>query len=154
MQSFLYYWRPQTADYEIGRKSKLDHSASEQFGRVHPDDHVWHVTVRDGKLSLLGRLIVGAVVDQRTAARRLDTDDLWPASYHLLASNGTAQFVREVAIPRLSGLLRFESARDRLSLDGGLVNVHQLRTMRKLTPASASKLEVALSRTQAAGRPS
>jgi hypothetical protein len=146
MQTFLYYWKPQTVDYERGRGSMLDHSSSEQFGRVSPGDHVWHVTVRDGKLSVLGRIIVGYVGDAAGAAKLLGTDDLWESSNHIVAAAGTAEPVREVDVPDITNWLRFESSEDRLKIREGRVIVQQLQTMRILAPTSAAELEAAFRR--------
>lgn len=144
MRSLLAYWRPETADHELGRGSMLDHAASEQFQRVEVGDHVWLVTVRRNELFLLGRIIVGHVTDQAGAARLMGTNNLWESSNHIVAAEGTAQPTRNVNISRLADRLRFVSKHDRLDVDGGLVNAQQLQTMRTLTPASAHSLEEAL----------
>jgi len=146
MQSLLAYWKPRTADYEIARQSLLDHSASKQFQRIDVDDHVWVVTVRNGKLFLLGRIIVGQVTDQAGAVQLMGTHDLWKASHHIVAALGTAEQIRNVSISSLAGSLRFDSDRDRLSVSDGLVNAQQLQTMRVLTADSAAKLEAAMRR--------
>lgn len=139
MQSFLYYWKPETVDCEMG--ALLRHSASEQFGRVSRGDHIWHVTVRDGELVVVGRVIVGHLVNEARAAQLLGTNDLWEASHHVVAATGTAEPVREVKIRDLAKSLRFQSKRDRLRVLGGHVDAQQLRTMRTLTPRAADELE-------------
>lgn len=146
MQSLLAYWKPETADREIERGATLDHAASEQFKRVDIGDHVWIVTTRGGQLSLLGRIIVGHVTDQGGASKLLGTEDLWRSSHHIVAATGTAEPVREIDISELAGSLRFESKRDRLSVDAGMVSAQQLQTMRILHPDSASDLETAMRR--------
>jgi hypothetical protein len=149
MQSFLYYWKPQTVDEERDRGELLNHSASEQFDRVQVGDHVWHATVRDGELSIIGRIIVGHVVDQEGAARLLGkkSDELWARPHHIVAETNTAEPIREVRIPQLSASLRFEGPHDRLAVDNGKVSVFQLRAMRTLTLGSAAELERAYVRT-------
>lgn len=144
--AFLAYWKPETADFNLERGNPLDHAASEQFGRVESDDHVWIVTVRSGELSVLGCITVGHVVDRDQAAKLLGRDDLWKASHHIVAAHGTAEPLREVRIPGLAETLRFESPSDRLSVDSDLVSAQQLQTMRVLTPGSAAELEAAFRR--------
>ena len=54
MKSFLSYWKPSTADYNVGRERLLSHIASNQYHRLAPDDEVFIVTARAGVLMLLG----------------------------------------------------------------------------------------------------
>lgn len=146
MQTLLAYWKPQTVDYEVGRGEPLNHSASEQFKRVDVGDHVWLVTVRNGELSVVGRIIVGHVTDKAGAAKLLGTDDLWASNHHIVAETGTAQPTRDIVIPGLAKSLRFVSKRDRLAVDNDQVSAQQLQTMRILTPGSAAELEAAFRR--------
>ena len=56
---FLQYWKPKQVDREISIGHALDHSGSEQLNRISPGNIIWIVTVREGQLNLVGRLVVG-----------------------------------------------------------------------------------------------
>jgi hypothetical protein len=143
MSDFLMYWRPETADDALSNEDLLlNHSASGQYHRLGPDDTLWIVTAWPGGiLTLIGRLVVGVVTDQETAAKLLGTDDLWEAAYHVVAAAGTAEPMREVDLSDLASQLRFVGSRDRLTVVDGRVNANQLQTMRRLTPESVRLLE-------------
>lgn len=145
MAQFLAYWRPATLrDMLAGPKQLLNHAASNQYGRVEPNDTVWIVTAwPGGHLVLVGRIPVAEVVDHQTAVRKLRTKDLWEASHHVLAVPDRAEPIREVDVLDIAPSLRFESERDRLDLADGKVDGKQLQTMRTLTPASAELLKQA-----------
>jgi len=145
-RDFLAYWKPDTADHNVTIGGPLNHAASNQFSRVEPGDTVWLVTVRSGRLYLLGRIIVGQVTDQEGAARALHTTDLWEADYHIIAAHGTAHEITNLDIHSLAASLRFESktGHDRLAVADNMVRAQQLQTMRILTPASAGLLSRAL----------
>jgi hypothetical protein len=52
MRHFLQYWKSNEADVVVGKP--IGHAGSTQFTRVRPDDVVWIVTIRKGRLKLLG----------------------------------------------------------------------------------------------------
>ena len=140
---YLSYWKPATVARILEEESPLlVHAASEQYGRVAPRDTVWIVTTwPGGQLMLLGRIIVHLVTDHVTAARLLGTDDLWDATYHILAVPGLAEVARDVDLTDLAPALRFESRqRDRLDLSLSTKLGSQLQSMRHLTAGSASLL--------------
>jgi hypothetical protein len=143
MTHFLMYWRPETADHQLsGEDLLLEHSASGQYDRLDSGDTLWIVTAWPGGiLTLIGRLVVGVVTDQSTAAKLLGTNDLWTAPYHVIAAPGTSEPMREVDLTDLASELRFASTRDRLTVIDGRVNANQLQAMRELTPESAALLE-------------
>jgi hypothetical protein len=143
-RDFLQLWHHITADWHLRRSYVLDHAGSDQFHRVRSGDTVWTVTVYPpGELVLLGRLRVGERTDYEGARARLGTDDIWKADYHIFAKPSTEEPLREVDLMDVAGNLRFVSeVNDRLNLRDGLVKPQQLQTMRKLTPESASMLEV------------
>jgi hypothetical protein len=142
-RDFLQLWHHTTADRHLAERYVLGHAGSEQFYRVRPDDTVWAMTVYPpGELVLLGRLRVGECKDLEGAKRRLGTDDVWEASYHVIAKPGSAEALREVDLTRLAGELRFRSkVNDRLDVTDGFVRAQQLQTMRELTSESATLLE-------------
>lgn len=143
---FLAYWKPDTADANLARRRLLNHSAGEQFGRVSRGDTVWIVTVRKGRLVLLGRIVVDRVTDQATAERILDDRDLWEATHHLIAQRGTEVELTETPIDDPAAL-RFESSsgRDRLTVVRGRVDAKQLQTMRICTDECAEMLRALVS---------
>jgi hypothetical protein len=141
MQAFLSYWRPDNADATREHGPSLRHAANGQYRHVRPGDHVWIVTVRQGRLFLIGRIIVGRVVDLDTAREALGNDDLYQADWHILPEPGTEMPLSEIDITDIASKLRFESERDRLSLKEGRVSAQQLQTMRRLDSNSAQRLE-------------
>jgi hypothetical protein len=144
MNSFLSYWKPATADFNLhGRTRLLNHIASQQYYRLSPGNEVYVVTVRNGSLLLLGKVVVGRIVGQDVAERYCGIE-LWESEYHVLAKPGTERPLRELNISKLAGRLRFVSPRDRLSVDGGRVDPKQLQSMRLLTQQSAALLDEAL----------
>jgi hypothetical protein len=151
VQTFLFYWKPDTVDDELARGATLNHSGSRQFNRVSIGDHVWHATVRDGRLVILGKIIVAHVCDQASAARLLGTDDLWEAPYHIVAVKERVEPIREVMIPNIVEILRFESRHDRLKTIEGRLVPQQLRTMRELSGTSAMDLDAEFRRAVSSG---
>lgn len=136
---YLSYWKPATVKHQTG--ILLDHSASDQYGSIQRGDTVWLVTVwQGGHLVLLGRIRVDVITGQREAERRLGTDDVWHAKYHIFPSAGDAKRMREVELSDVAELLRFESKHDRLNVKEGRVDAKQLQSMRRLTPETASIL--------------
>jgi hypothetical protein len=128
----LSYWRPDTLDSEIEAGGPLNHAASNQYGRVKAGDTVRLVSIRTGRLRLIGRIVVAKVADQDGAARALGTVRLWQADYHILATDGTAREVADLDIHHLAAQLRFQSAvgADRPTIGGKQVSVHFLQSMR------------------------
>lgn len=104
---FVQLWHHTTADQNLREARTLGHAASEQFHRVRSGDTVWVVTVYPpGELVLLGRLRVGVRTDQEGAERRLGTDDVWEARYHVIAEPGSEQPLREVNLMGVAADLR------------------------------------------------
>jgi hypothetical protein len=145
-QHHLLYWRGSTADHNVG--NLLDHIASDQLkpGFINLGDTIWIVTSHDGQLFLLGRMIVGKIIEgQREAEREWGKGPLWKAKFHIKPEPGTEEFARKVEITDLASFLRFESKdADRLTVDKGRVNAQQLQRVRKLTVESARLLETRL----------
>ena len=146
-REFLAYWEPETVDEAQKGDGHDNHAASNQFRRmkVSKGDTVWFVTVRNGKLCLVTRIVVGHVTSQRGAARLLGCrpSKLYDAKDHIIAASGTEPALNEQDIHANASQLRFDSPRgkDRLTLDAkGNAKAQQLQTMRILTPASAKLL--------------
>jgi hypothetical protein len=134
---FLMYWRPETAETELG--AVLDHAGSQQFKRVQAGDTDWVVTSTEGQLQLLGRIEVEDIVDQQTAERRVG-GRLWQSDFHALAKPGTEMTTVRIPVTDVAPNLRFVGKSDRLSISSGNIDPRQLQAMRRLTPRSARLL--------------
>jgi hypothetical protein len=144
VREFLQLWQRDTAEKILKTQQYLGHSASDQLDRVQPDDTVWVATVyKGGDFVLLGRLEVGECTDEEGAKELLDTDDIWPAKYHVLSKPGYEEPLREVSLMDVAEDLRFlsKTGKDRLKVTDGRVNAQQLQRIRRLTPESARMLE-------------
>ncbi|MFM8392807.1 MAG: HNH endonuclease, partial [Acidobacteriota bacterium] len=78
--------------------------------------------------------------DQNEAARRLNDDNLWDASYHIFPAAGDDTRSYDLNISEHAERLRFASINDRLILNDGQVNPQQLQSMRQLTTETAKLL--------------
>jgi hypothetical protein len=85
----------------------LDHTPSDQLGKVHPGDTFWVVTIRGRRLYLLGPIVTLQVVSQREAERRLGTKDLWPALLHAIAKPATIVKAKFLDLTPVARRLRF-----------------------------------------------
>jgi hypothetical protein len=85
MNHYLQYWKYRPDYKEI----MLDHTASDQLGKIHPGDTIWVITIRARRLYLLGPIVTLQVVSQREAERRLGTKNLLPARLHAIAKPAT-----------------------------------------------------------------
>ena len=131
MLHFLQYWRMYDPTYELGKP--LAFAASAQFKRLKPGDTLWIVALRQQRLTLLGRLIVGKVVSRREAIREIG-DRVYDAPLVALAEPGTEQDIIEADIQQLASQLRFNSSHDRLSLPHPeRIDGKQLQSVRELT---------------------
>ena len=135
MTEYLTYWKSQTVAQEKG--TQLDHSASEQFGKIVPGDILWFVTYENGGLYLIGRMEVERVVSQHEAERILQNDNLWEATYHVLAKRDTITPVTYISLMDIASMLRFEGGVDRLRPD---FTAQSFQSMRRLTVESANLL--------------
>src|ERR1700685_1593961 len=139
MPDFLQYWKTYNPETEVG--TPLDFAASAQFKRVKPGDTLWIVALRQRRLTLLGRLVVGSVVS-RTEAIKVLGKRVYDAPLVALARPGTEQDIIEAEIQQLASGLRFNSPKDRLSLpDLERTDGKQLQSMRELTPESIGVLQ-------------
>jgi predicted HNH restriction endonuclease len=153
MADYMAYWKTiqvRMALEEAARGQAIDHAASEQFGKVTSGDTVWIVNIEKGthRFLLVGRLDVGAVVGQREANRvlkaRYGADyEVYRASHHLLAIQGSEEPAREIPLDLLARRLRFVSPppKDRLTIDNGQVDAQQVRALRELTPETIDLFE-------------
>lgn len=148
--AFTHYWEDETVALIRLGKERLDHDASNFFRKrgVRSGDCVYVMTIRKGKLFLLGRLIVDRVVAKEEAAAILPyepRDD----SDHLLARPGTEVILRlrEVPVSIASDLIFYgqgDKAMLLRFLDGKRLDPQTLRNVRRLSLQSAQTLELLL----------
>lgn len=153
-RDFLQLWHHTTASKEVSQGRTLRNSGSKQqrLHRIEPDDTVWIVTVHPpGELVLLGRLIVDECTDFEGAKKRLGTDDVWEANYHVIAKPSTEEALHEINLMDIADALRFRSKEDHLRISDGRVDAKQLQTIRELTEESATMLKEKWSRTDRTG---
>jgi hypothetical protein len=142
MPDFLQYWKTYNPETEVG--TPLDFAASAQFKRVTPGDTLWIVSLRQRRLTLLGRLVVGSVVSRSDAIKALG-HRVYDAPLVALAKPETEQDIIEADIQQLASGLRFNSPKDRLSLpDLERTDGKQLQSMRELTLESSRVLQSVL----------
>lgn len=145
-QAFTHYWTRAVLRAAEGDEGEpLVHTASNVFidRGVERGDRIYVVTVKNGGLYLLGRLVVGVVCDLEYAAAALGYAP-WEADDHLLASECTAlRFDRRISHD-VASRLTFEGARGPVKLaykDIGVLDEQSLRGVRQLTDASADVLD-------------
>lgn len=136
MAEYLSYWRPSTVVDEVGEP--IDHSGSEQFGRLEPGDVLWFVSVLNRRLHLIGRQVVARVVSRSEAKAILGHDNVWPATYVAVAKPDEIMVAKRRDISKIASQLRFEGHVDRLPPN---FTGQSLQTMRRLRPKSADLLE-------------
>ena len=142
--NFLTMWRACRPDPEV-EGTPLNHAIGDHYGPVQSGDTVWLVSIRAGRLELVGRIVVGEITDQAGAERALGTTELNLARYHLLAATGTvrASILRD--IHSLAPQLRFADhggVADSLVISpDGTIDATQLMPLRLLTTDSAQLLE-------------
>jgi len=154
MADYMAYWKTdqvRAALEDVTHGHMVDHAASEQFGKVQPGDTVWIVNIEKGthRFLLVARIEVGNVVGQREAnrvlkARHGDEYDVYRATHHLLAIEGSGESAREIPLDPIAPQLRFVApqSRNRLTITGGQVDQQQVRAVRKLTPETIEIFEV------------
>jgi hypothetical protein len=87
-------------------------------------------------------LVVGEIIGYKEAKNRFGSN-VWEASHHVVAKEGTEEPINELSLMPIAESLRFASKaqRDRLDLNGGRVDGKQLQAIRELTPESATLIE-------------
>lgn len=145
-QELLLYWSPDTAEDILKREEVLDHVASDQLKRASDGDVIWAVTVYDGELFLLGKLIVDIITDRNSAINRLGQKGVWGNKQHYgIAIPGKEEPLKKISLRNEAKRLVFISSNaksTRLNVDyKNNVNAQQLQTMRILDTSSAQLLE-------------
>jgi hypothetical protein len=138
IQHYLVYWRPQNVESRLAQKFLLDHAGSSQFRHIKPNDVLWFVTVRKGKLFLVGRLVVGEQTDREGAVKALGRPAVEKGHFLVIAKRGTEEKMRNIPLDDIAKDLRFESAaNDRFTIVGGKLNPQEMQMKRRLTEMSS-----------------
>jgi hypothetical protein len=138
VQHYLVYWRPHNVESRLAQQFLLDHAGSSQFRHVKPSDVLWFVTVRKGKLFLVGRLVVGEQTDQEGAVKLLGKPVVEKGRFLVTAKPGTEENMRDIPLQDIAEQLRFESAdNDRFTIIRGMLNPQQLQMKRRLNEKSS-----------------
>ncbi len=135
MTHYLAYWKPETVAAQVSEP--LNHSASNQYGKVKSGDVLWIVTSEaPNDLVLVGRLGVHRIVGQSVAAKLLGTADLWDAEYHAIADQVAEK--ANLDISSWARELEFDGVVE--TLPDGFTGQH-LQALRRLTDYAAKVLE-------------
>lgn len=144
---FTHYWKNETCrDHEPDSGEPLDYIAGNRFRErgVNEGDVVYVVTVKRGRLFLIGRLSVANICGRAEAGRALQTDDLWPAKDYIVAASATPmRFDLEVPSEVTKKLLFVASPHSKPPhfTEPGQLDRQTLRGVRELEPASARVLD-------------
>lgn len=143
---YLYYSKPSQVELDLSIHGEdgipLDHWSSAQFKKLKQGDHLWIVTILEGRLKLLGHLKVDQMMTFRQAVKYLGRDSLYDATYHAVCKQEHAEYMKKLDIHEYAHSLRFESLNDRLVFNmDGLLTAQQMQSMRRLTDDSAALLE-------------
>lgn len=147
---FTHYWTNSTWNYARSEHPTglIDHTAGNLFAKrgTQVSDHVYMVTVIQGQLFVLGKLVIGEIGDVETIARQLGSapDDLWVARDHILASYATPREFDCCVSGELTKQLRFQfgDTTKGLKFDSpDRINTQTLRGVRELSVESAHLLD-------------
>ena len=144
---FTHYWKNDTCrDHESHSGGPLDYIAGNMFRErgVNEGDVVYIVTVKRGRLFLIGRLTVGQICGPAEAARIVGMDDLWSAKEHIIAASATPmRFDNDVPAELTEKLLFVASPHSKplRFTDPAYLDQQTLRSVRELEPASARALD-------------
>lgn len=143
---FSIYWVYKTARNEpLGEP--LNHAAGLfKYRGVDEGAIVYVFTGNAGRLILMGKMEVGDILYSDAAVKRLLGFEPWPAPEHLIASACTP-VQRELLPVAVGKSLRFvsPSGKNALVFDNeDLLDLQQMRGVRRLQPKSADKLDALL----------
>ncbi len=144
MQSWLGYWTKETAIRNTDDSDgvvRLEHSASEQYGKLTKGDRLYIATIIDGRLFLLGAFTIKRLGDQKVADAFFAPHQAWQASVHAFAVPATASVLHLRDISDIAKTIRFDAKKQTIAMHGDVVAQQALRTIRALTAASAALLE-------------
>ncbi len=155
---FTHYWKNST--WEDNRNSQFaDYAVKHISGNdlskrgIEIGDVVFIITVKEGKLFLSGKLTVGKFCTRKEAAKEMNCEptDLWDAKEHIIASNFTPTTKKywDLQVPTdVTEQLEFISGNEIKTLkfkSKNYLDQQTLRSVRRLTPESAQKLDEVLS---------
>lgn len=138
---FLQYWKLYNREAEFG--TPLHFSASSQYHRrkVAPGDTFWLVALLQGRLTLLGSLVVDDLLDRDQALERLG-DKIYRATTYIVSRADSESSITEIDIQGIAQNLRFEGGVDRLPRSkAGKTDGKSLQSIRLLTSESAALLQ-------------
>ena len=155
MTGFLQTWR-EGADFNRDDQGQsLEHTASDLFRKREVDhgDSIYVAHIEDGRLHLIGRLVVERLLDQRQAEAKYGRN-LWTASDHAIG-RGTPKVLNRLVPHRVARELAFDAKTGRRHPDsepvyqttyltfehGDRLRGQTTRTVRRLSDASARALE-------------
>jgi hypothetical protein len=149
---FTQYWTQETCTQDARYAGHLlEYTAGNQFRdrSVAEGDVVYAVTVRHGRLFVIGRLTVDEVVGPLEASRVLGEDSLIEGAdeYVIAASATPMHFHIEVPVEVTEKLLFIASPHSKRLhfVEPGVLDKQTLRGIRELEPASAKALDEFLS---------
>jgi hypothetical protein len=151
---FTHYWTNKTWDDQVAgiAYKALRHSASNIFRArgISKGDSLYVITVKQGQLLLLTRLVVAKVCSFEEAAHLLNSRNLWEAEDHIVAEfPAPVRRSFEVPVPlAITEQLRFVSNPQSKSLrfvEPGILDQQTLRGVRELDYSSAQLLDKLLS---------
>jgi hypothetical protein len=137
VRHYLVYWRPKNVETRLARHPLLNYAGSNQFRHINPDDVLWFVTVRDGKLFLVGRLVVGERTNWDSALERLGklTEK---SRFIVIAKPGSEDVMLDMPLEHITEDIRFDSpSNDRFTLANRKLNPQQMQMKRLLTVSSS-----------------
>jgi hypothetical protein len=125
-----------------GRGDKLDHTANRQFRarNVQPGDRIYVLATRDGRILLLGRMIVEELTDQARAEQAFGPG-IYEAPDHLIGRGSTLELDREVPEAEARRLRRVPDNPIPIEPDRYRVKGNALRTTGRITEGSAAILD-------------
>jgi hypothetical protein len=108
-------------------------------------DAVYMVVVHAGKVHLIGRMRVTRVCSRREWGREHPTDNLWPGEEVVVGTAGTPMRFHRTLPTDVLRQLRFQDRRGNVKAlridEHGWFDPQSLRSVRRLTPASAEWLD-------------
>ncbi len=133
------YWKPKIALELLRQADSLDHVASDQLKTTHPGDTVWALTVINGELFLIGRLLVDIVTNRAGAISRLGNKVWGNKQAYALAVPGTEEPLKKISLRNhAKGLVFMSKTNKQLNVGpGGYVNGQELQSMRVLSSSSS-----------------
>ncbi len=158
MSYWTLYWTNKTVRTEANRVHEreefafeLEHAGGAGFRKrgVKPGDTVYVVTNVYGVIHLIGKIVVDEIIDKDEVGRRLENDDLWIVTDHIVAKKPYAPCRFDVVVPP-SQTKDVEFITDKgttglkFNKRGG-VDQQTLRTVRQLTESTARLFDELLS---------